>query len=327
MKVTVIFRNNISGKTYDMTNITTSVTLENFIEKNAGSAKVTYLDYDPAMAFPEGSVVSVSIDGKEYFRGYVFESSETHRGDTVEIIAYDSLIYLKNRDTYIFQNKTVSQVFSQVCTDFEIPFAVTKQTSYILPEKIHDDSAISEMLEWAFSRHLISTGQWLYCKDVSGVLTLADVADGKTDLVIGEESLLTDYTFSRSIKDDTYNQIKLVQENAETEKRDVYIARDVNTIKTWGLLQYYEKVDENSNEAQIEERMDMLLKVKNRPTHKLKLPCLGDLRAWAGNGVAININKMVRYGLEKYAQFIVTSSSHTFTKDLHTMTVEVQLDI
>ena len=46
---------------------------------------------------------------------------------------------------------------------------------------------------------------------------------------------------------DTYNRIKLVRKNEKSGRTDVYIHEDTETIRKWGLLQYYAEVDENLN--------------------------------------------------------------------------------
>ena len=138
---------------------------------------------------------------------------------------------------------------------------------------------------------------------------------------------MVDYDYSSSIDDDSYNQIKLIKENQETQKREIYIVKDSSTIKQWGLLQYFEKMDENANAAQIKERAEMILKLKNRVTKKLKLECLGDLKVAAGSGVILGISDLENEGITINQYFMVTSCTHTFKNDLHTMQLEVQVSI
>ena len=43
------------------------------------------------------------------------------------------------------------------------------------------------------------------------------------------------------------NCVKLIYENKETGKREVYMVKDSAHINEWGLLQYLEKVDNPAN--------------------------------------------------------------------------------
>ena len=63
----------------------------------------------------------------------------------------------------------------------------------------------------------------------------------KSDYIIGEKSLMTNYSYNTSIDSQTYNSIKLVRPNKETGKSDVFIRKDSDTIARWGLLQLYQK--------------------------------------------------------------------------------------
>ncbi len=97
------------------------------------------------------------------------------------------------------------------------------------------------------------------------------------DLVLGDESLVFDFDYEKSIDDDFYNQIKIVSDNEESGKRDVYITKDSGSISKYGLLQYFEKLDKNTNASQAKSKADTLLKLYNREMETLSLKCLGDV--------------------------------------------------
>lgn len=86
--------------------------------------------------------------------------------------------------------------------------------------------------------------------------------------MVGDESLATAYTYSSDIDSDTANKIKLVRDNKETSKRDVYIVQDSNNMAAWGVLQHYEKVSEELNPAQIEAMADQSAGIK-KPAEKV----------------------------------------------------------
>ena len=146
--------------------------------------------------------------------------------------------------------------------------------------------------------------------------------------MIGDASSLEAYSFTSSIDDDTFNLVKLVKENKDTNKRDVYIVKDSSTIAKWGTLQYFEKMDENANAAQIQQRAEMILNLKNRKTKTLKLGnVLGDIRVFAGSGVVLSIQKLANKGVNLNKYFMVTEATHSFSNDLHTMSLGMQVSV
>lgn len=229
------------------------------------------------------------MNGTKLFFGWVFAKGRTKREQT-SVTAYDQLRYLKNADTYVFPMKgvqpdTASQRFVKLCTDFQLQHRVVTASSYVLPTKVYDSKTLADIIQDGIDHALIGTGKWFLVRDNFGTLEFLDAAELRTNLILGDASLMTGYDYKTSIDDDTYNQVKLVRENKETAKRELYIVKDSSTIARWGMLQHYEKVDESMNAKQIEARADQLLKLKNRVTRKLQLDCIGDFRVMPGNSV------------------------------------------
>lgn len=100
------------------------------------------------------------------------------------------------------------------------------------------------MIVRALDTTLAYTKQMCYIKDVAGSIVMRNIASSIVSLQIAEGQNLVDYTHERSIDTDTYNQIKLVRDNKSSGKRDVFLSRDSSTIQRWGLLQYFEVLDE-----------------------------------------------------------------------------------
>ncbi len=91
-----------------------------------------------------------------------------------------------------------------------------------------------------------------------------DLYDERTNIAIGDASLLSEFSYSTSIDSDTYNQLSsLKRKQGHKEKRD-HIEKDSTNINRWGTLQYYEVVQENMNDAQIRTRADMLPEYYNK---------------------------------------------------------------
>ena len=325
MNIEAIVQDSKSGAAYDISELITKAVWETTLTNQPGKLTFDYID-DNKVTISEGSPISFKVDGKGVFFGYIFKKGK-NKDEKISVTAYDQMRYLKNKDTYVLSNLTASRIFAKICSDFKLSFEVKDSSSYIVPPRVNDNKTLFEIIQHGIDETLINTGNWYMIRDNFGKLQFININSMKTDLFIGDESLLIDFDYESSIDDDTYNQVKLIKENKETKKREIYIVKDSNTIKQWGLLQYFEKMDENANAAQIQARAEMILKLKNRVTKKLKLDCLGDLKVSAGSGIVLGISDLQKEGVAINQYFMVTTCSHTFQNDLHTMQLEVQVSI
>ncbi|MFL8467165.1 NlpC/P60 family protein, partial [Clostridioides difficile] len=152
--------------------------------------------------------------------------------------------------------------------------------------------------------------------DDFGRLTLKNIASMKLDIVM-DNDVIEDFDYNSSIDSDTYTKIKLVRDNEETSKRDVYIAQDSAHIRSWGILQLFETVDKNMSEAEIKQKCDILLKLYNRKTKTLSLKnVLGDIKVRAGCLLFITLN-LGDIELQNY--MLVEKVKHTFENNSHFM--------
>jgi hypothetical protein len=327
VKIELIVQNSETGKTWEISELVNSISWTTYMVDQPGKLDFTFIDEADKVLATEGSVVSFKVNGTKVFFGYVFKEG-VDETESVSVTAYDQLRYLKNKDTYVLSNMTASQVFEKICKDFKMRYSVIDKSSYVLPASVEDNKGLYEIIQKGIDLTLINSGNWYVVRDNFGTLEFQLLNRLKTLVFIGDGSSLSKYSFESSIDSDTYNQIKLVKENKETAKREIYIVKDSSTIKKWGTLQYFETVDEDSNAAQIQARAEMLLKLKNRKTKSLKLNnVLGDLRVFAGAGIVLGIQKLVVRGIPMNKYFMVTSATHTFSNDLHTMSLELQVSI
>ena len=148
-----------------------------------------------------------------------------------------------------------------------------------------------------------------YLWDDFGSLRISNVEDSKLDLFVGDSSLATGYAYASDIDTETYNKIKLVRDNKDTGKRDVYIFQDSNTMKFWGILQNFEKLDDSLNEAQIKERGEMMIELYNRPKRSFEVNAPSDLSVRAGRALFIGLAEI---GVKQF--FIVEEASHDLVK-------------
>lgn len=140
--------------------------------------------------------------------------------------------------------------------------------------------------------------------------------------VVGERSLLTNYSYKTDIDHETYNSIKLARPNEETGRADVFQVTDSGNISRWGLLQLYQSVDTALNDAQVESMARSMLEYHNRRFRTLKVQALGLVGLRAGQMLMLDIPKLGDISLHRLC--LLERVSHTFQNDLHTMDFDVQ---
>lgn len=323
MLIEILLQDKIEGKVFDISEIVDTITYETSILSQPG--KLTFsMKEDAVITLNEGSIISVKIDGIGIFFGYLFRYVINDSGKMAGI-AYDQTRYLKNKDTYVTSNQTASQVFARICADFKLQHKIIDPSTYILPARIHDNKTLFEIVQHGIDTTLINSGKWYLLRDNFGTLEFVDIERLKTLVYIGDKYNLIDYTYESSIDQDSYNQVKLIKNNQTDAKREIYIVKDSVNIGRWGLLQYFEAMDENANEAQIKARAEQLLKLKNRATKKLKINAVGNLTVMAGSGVIIGIDDLTQYGIPYNKYFMVSTCVHKFANNYHEMQLELQV--
>lgn len=270
---------------------------------------------------PEGSSVSFAVDGIPIFKGYVFISERNRDGETT-YTAYDQLRYLKANASYVFEAMTLGQIIQQIAADFNLVCGTLEDTGYAFPCLVKENENCLDIIFDALTETIYRTGKIYVFYDNNGALTLTEAKNLYVNTLIGDGSLVTDYTYKRDIDSDTYNRIKLVRANSDTGKADVYTHEDTDTIAQWGLLQYYDEVDENMNEAQIDQMCQAYLEYYNRVLQTVTIDAMGVIGVRAGTILPIRIGNIV--DLQVSRLLLAEKVTHNFENDVHTMSVEVK---
>lgn len=309
----VLYQNNESGAVYDVTALISSPKWKTV--RRGSPASFSFTALPSKVEWLHGGIIRVS-DGKTgLFYGYVFKIKTAADGMT-EITAYDQLRYLKNKNTYVFENVTAARVVREICEDFGLKTGNIADTGYVIPSMVEDGQELFDIMLKALDYTLINTNRMFYLWDDFGAIRVTEVSDGKLPIMLGDESLATDYSFESSIDGDTYNQIKLLRDNKETGRRDLYLFKDSSNIARWGLLQYHEKVDEDMNAAQIEQRGSQLLELYNRPEKTFSVEAISDLRVRGGKMIFVRIKEL---GINSF--YLIEEAEH----DLASSTMKVKL--
>ena len=184
------------------------------------------------------------------------------------------------------------------------------------------DKSCIDIINTAVQKTLLNTGKVFVFYDSGDGLALKEAKDLKTDIVIGDHSLMTNYTFDSSIDSQTYNSVKIARPNKATGKADVFIMKDSETIGKWGLLQLYQKVDEAANDAQCQEQARVSLEYYDRVLQQLKFSALGVPSLRAGALLLVNLSDLDGEPFKRYV--MLEKAEHTFKNDEHTMELEAK---
>ena len=269
--------------------------------------------------FTEGNTVSVKYKGTPFFLGYIFKRSRTKTGK-IKVTAYDQLRYLKNKNTYVFKNKTASEIIKLLAADFNLQVGEIEDTVYKIVKRREDNKTLFDMILYALSETLYYTKKQFILYDDYGKLTLKE--DEKLrifDLILDDKSA-EDYKYGTSIDSNTYNQIKLSRINKEKKVREIFMVKDPFNIKSWGVLQYFESIDEKVTDAKAKEKVESLLKLYNHKRRTFSMTKIfGDIRVRGGSSIVVNLD----VGDIIVQNFmIVDKVKHTFSHQEHYMDID-----
>lgn len=273
------------------------------------------------ISFVEGDAVRLSVDGQVVFLGWVFTKSRD-RYAVIEVTCYDQLRYLKASASYCFVGRTAGQIIREIAQDFQLKVGVLDDTGYPIPTLIKEDKSCLDIISAAIQQTLLATGRLYTFFDDAGALSLREAGSMVARGVVGDGSLLLDYTYKTDIDEHTYNSVKLVRPNEATGKGEVFQAVDSANIARWGLLQLYQTVDEALNDAQAAAKAQAMLAYYNRRWRTLKVSSLGLLGLRAGQMLMMDVPSLGDISL--YALVLLEKVTHTFEHDTHTMDFEVR---
>lgn len=317
-KIELLIANKRTGKIWDVAPSTETASWTTNRTGNPGTFKFTVIKAGD-LSFTEGDTVRFSVDGQLQFFGWVF-TKEKDRWGVIDVTCYDRLRYLKANASYAFYNQTVGGIIKQIAGDLELDVGNIADTGYAIPSLIEQDTTCLDIIEGAVQQTLLNTGNIYVFYDDGNGLALTEAGDMISNIVIGDKSLLTDYTYKTDIDSQTYNSIKLAHQNETTGRADVYIYQDSNNIEQWGLLQLYQTVDGEANEAQIKSQAQTSLTYYNRRMRTLKFSSLGVPGLRAGNMILMKVQGLGDINLDQYV--LIEKITHTWENDVHTMEVE-----
>lgn len=209
MKTELIIANKSGGKMWEISNSVPEVTWSTERTGSPGTLKFNVLKAGD-LSFAEGDIVRFSADGQLQFYGWVFTKSKDRWGE-IQVTCYDRIRYLKANASYNFEAQTAGDMLRQIAADLQIDVGQVADTGYAIPDFYKEDESCLDILGEAIQQTLLNTGNIYVLFDDGNGLALRQPRDMVSNVVIGDMSLLTDYTYKTDIDEQTYNHVKLAR--------------------------------------------------------------------------------------------------------------------
>lgn len=281
-------------------------------ERSGSPGKLTFTVIpDDKLKIGEGDPVRFTDGDTPIFYGFIFTLKPKQY--EISVTAYDQLRYLKNKDTYVYSNKRADQVVRMIADDFGLQCGTLENTRFVIPNRVEDNQTLFDIIGSALDITLENCKQMYVLYDDFGKIALKNAETMQVPILIDPETAQS-YDYSTSIDSETYNKIKLCYENEGAGTRDIYIAQDGSHINEWGVLQYFDTIDENVNGSA---KADALLSLYNQKTRNLSVSgAFGDNRVRAGCCVAV---KLDLYDTSLQNWMLVEKCKHEYNDNQHTM--------
>ena len=266
--------------------------------------------------FSEGDPVCFYYDKKPVFMGYVFKKSRD-REQQIEVTCYDQIRYLKNKYTYIFENKTASQIISALCNDFNLSTGIMDNTGYVIPAISKENISALDIALDVLEETLLNTGNMFVLYDDFGKINVKNCANMMSTALIYEQSA-ENFDYSSSIDDETYNNIVLYYKGDDNTIQ-IFTASSEARIREWGTLRYFEEVD---NPTSAQNKANALLNLYNKKTRELTIDgAFGDVTVRGGTLIPVKLN-LGDINVNNY--MLVEKVTHKFNKDHYTMDLTLE---
>lgn len=226
----------------------------------------------------EGDRVRLSAGGEGVFFGFVFR---VERGaGVISAVCYDQLRYLKNRDSYVYEMKTASEVVRMIAADHGLTAGAVEDTGYRIPSRVECSNTLFDIIGNALDITMSNTGRTFVLFDDCGKLSLRSPDNLRADIVI-DKRCAESFELCSSIDSGVYNRVKLAA--SRENSREFSVASDNDKIKRWGLLQFCSASANAGDPAALLGRYskpELLLNINN---------AAGDFRVRGGSAVAVDV--------------------------------------
>lgn len=268
--ITVVYQDRISNEQINISDlITDKITLISTFRTSSSSLDLECV-YGDAFSlnfeFKNGNIILLAIDDDIFFVGYIFKISLDQQ--KIRLSVFDSLKYLKAIDTRMISNLSLESFINNLSNEFNLTLGTLERTNFVLSTKLFEDKSLLDMIEEFINIVLENTRELFVFYDDKGKLVLKNFKTLKIDYeLINIES----YVYEKSIEE-TYNHIIVAHERDDVIK--YYQHLDGESIKKYGVLQHYVKVDSNYSLVQVNDILRSYAELHKDESQSLKVTTL-----------------------------------------------------
>ncbi len=261
----------------------------------------------------QGNQCLFYYDGVELFREIIMTQTQNN-SKKMNFTAYDNGIYLaNNKDTFVYENKTASEIFRDCCTRFQIPIGEVAECTYKIPELTKSKTTAFDTIADALSLDFDATGIRHYITSEKRKLSLTTRRENILQWVLEVGKNISNYSYSKSIEN-IKTRVKIVSKEGTTiaEKSNPELEKKI------GIFQEIEKPEESLTTAQIKDMVNSILNEKSTPERTLTLETIGIAEVISGIGVYVIVPE-----LELSRTFYVDDDTQTFQDNLHKISLKL----
>lgn len=290
-----------NGETYDITQIVTKVTWSGDI--NACSRKLEFSTISsatdkniPNFDIPLSSLVVLYEDGKELFRGFIFDRGKDSSKTAKDYLAFDYAQKLNNiKVSYNIKDKTASEIMNMALKDYGFRIGKVASANTKI-KKVFIKNTLYEMIQTAYTEQSKKDNKKYMIYADKNTINSMEKGITKLQVAFKEGENVISSTFKESVSN-MVNKVIIVDENGN-KKSEV---RDDDMLKIHGLFQEVYKIEEGK---------DSNLEAKNMLKGVAKtcsLSGFGDTSCRVGYGVEVKDTHTGLTGL-----FYIDSDTHTW---------------
>lgn len=293
------------GTPYDLTGVCEQITWQTTRDMGRAGTLECVLQKridDDGIIIPAGSRIQFWVNGEGLFSGICEEAelSKNGNGEKVYLLrAVDHLQLLQGIESaYRPEGMTADGFFMHLYNKYRPRFdlagarcAVFEPSTAPLNDYYFDGYSLYSMISESMTEaHVAEAPNSQYMiRDNMGVIEWRELKALRLPIVLGDNSLITSYTYTNSITQ-TYNAVKALRDNPEIGMRDAWIVENTETQGKWWFRQLTWYADEAMTEAEIMEINRLKLTANNRVHRTLRGAGIGDFRVRAGMGVQLRMD-------------------------------------
>ena len=303
---------NRSGELLDVTQLVSSVTIQGDYKQGARRLDCSYIASSidnniPNAGIQEYDHVFFYENNKLIFNGCIYEISKDSSSNTMTFYAYDNgVVVLKNKATYNFNNKSVTEIVNTLVKKYDIPVENFVKSDLKI-DKIFFNQSLYDILMSVYTILSKTTGKKYMIEWTTGKMNI--VEKGKIVLEYGfnENENLINSSYTINI-DNVINKVDIVDENYNYIKS----VSDEESIKLYNVFKEFVKQGEGEDATELAK--SKLQGVERKCT----LSGFGDYTCITGRAVKVKDSYTGLVGL-----FYIDADTHKWENGLYTIDLEL----